>query len=209
MTAFTAAGTTGDGSLTIDSVPRAVAAGTALSSQVRVGAFLRLRLTLDAFGRIADDAVLAAGASLAAVCGAGVRASVSPAPSSSATPRHLPPTTPRRRRRRRRGAAEPRALGLQPVHRRPVAPRRPGQAGEPGCSTDGAADAAAGGSAGDGGPIPDTASLARAGRVIGLMALPLLVLMLLVIGYLAVQSRREYALPSDRGADRGIEEVAP
>jgi len=206
VTAFTAATATGDGSLTIDSVPRAVAVGTTLSTQVRVGAFLRLRLTLDVFGRIADDAVLAAGASLAAVCGAQVQASASPGASSSANPSApasddaSPTPSEGAGGAAGGGAASPSAAG---------GAHAPGQAGQPGtCSTDGVADAAAGG-AGDGGPIPDTASLARAGRVIGLMALPLLVLMLLVIGYLAVQNRRGYALRTDRGADRGIEEVAP
>jgi hypothetical protein len=208
VTAFTAATATSDGSLTIDSVPRAIAAGTTLSPQVRAGAFLRLRLTLDVFGRIADDAVLAAGASIAAVCGAGVQASTSPVPSSSASPSApatddaSPSASPSQ------GGGGAAGVGASASPSPAGSAQAPGQAGEPGCSTAGVADEA-GGSAGDGGPIPDTASLARAGRVIGLMALPLLVLMLLVIGYLAVQNRREYAVRADRGADRGIEEVAP
>jgi hypothetical protein len=207
VTAFSAATATGDGSLTIDSVPRAVAARTTLSSQVRAGAFLRLRLTLDVFGRIADDAVLAAGASLAAICGAGVQASASPGASSSANPSAPASDDPSPTPSQGSGGAAGAGSSASPSSAGGA--QAPGQAGQPAtCTTDGVADAAAGGGAGDGGPIPDTASLARAGRVIGLMALPLLILMLLVIGYLAVQTRRGYALRTDRGADRGIEEVA-
>ena len=212
VTAFAAASPTADGRLTIDSVPRSIAAGTALSPQVRAGAFLKLRLTLDAFGRIADDAVLAAGASLSAVCSPSVQQSSSPSPSSAASPggsasdgASPSPSD---------GGGGAAGSGATPSPSSSGGNQAGGSpAGQPGCSTDGAGsgagNAAAGaGTAGQGGPIPDTASLGRAGRVIGLMALPLLFLMLLVISYLAIQSWREYGLRSDRGSERGIEEVA-
>jgi hypothetical protein len=196
VSAFAAATVTGDGRLTIDSVPRSIAAGTSLSPAVRVGAFVRMRLTLDAFGRISDDAVLATGASLAAVCDASPNSSGAPSPSGS-------PATPSE------GAGGPAGVGSG-ASASPSSPDGTSSqgSGQGDCSPTGAGGAAAAPVAGDGGLIPDTASLGRAGRVIGLMALPLLMLMLLVIGYLAVQGRRGYTLGKGTVDDRGAEEVA-
>ncbi|HEX2193745.1 MAG TPA: hypothetical protein VHK63_02140, partial [Candidatus Limnocylindria bacterium] len=82
VNAVVAATATSDGRLVIDDLPRSIAAGERLSAQVRAGAFVRLRLTLDAFGRITDDVVLAVGVSRAAACGSGGAPSPSASPSA-------------------------------------------------------------------------------------------------------------------------------
>lgn len=69
VTALAAATPTADGRLVIGSLDRSIAAGTSLDAGVQAGAFLRLRLEIDAFGRITDEVVLAAGATLAEACG--------------------------------------------------------------------------------------------------------------------------------------------
>ncbi len=205
VNAFAAAAPTADGRLTIDSVPRAIAAGTTVSSAVRAGAFVHLRLALDAFGRITDDAVLAAGASLAAVCGmdtppdASGSANPSPSPApSDGTPSPAPSG----------GSGGGGGTAGSGSSASPAAGDG-GSAAEQGDCSPADGSPAAAPAAGAGGPIPDTASLGRAGRVIGLMALPLLMLMLLVIGYLAIQSRRGFKSSASGAGDGGAGEVAP
>jgi hypothetical protein len=200
--AAAAATPTSDGSLVIDSVPRSVAAGTSLSPAVRAGAFVRLRLMLDAFGRVADDAVLASGASLGAVCGRSGSTAPSPSPAqpgASASPE------PSGGGGAAAGAGESPAASDHPSgNQGQGAGQGSGQgSGQSTCSSSGAGDPQGAPAAGNGGPIPDTASLGRAGRVIGLMAVPLLALIVLVVGYLAVHGRlgpTPEGMPEDRAA---------
>lgn len=208
VTARAAATATSNGSLTIDGIQRSVAAGVSLSPQVQAGAFLRLRLTLDVFGRIADDVVLAAGASLAAVCGPQAVPTPSPAASGSAAPNPSGSTS-------ADPSASPSGAGAPSgsAAGSPSSSPDGAGAGNHGSCTDnesgqGAADAA--GAAGPaGGVVPDTASLARAGRVIGVMAVPLLMLVLAVIGsVLWQQHRMRAANASEAGAAGGGEVVS-
>ena len=80
VTAYAAATSTTNGHLTIGSVSKTIAAGASLSSSIRAGAFLKLRLTIDAFGRIASATVLKVGVSVADACG-----TTAPAPTAAPT----------------------------------------------------------------------------------------------------------------------------
>lgn len=98
VTTYVAAAATANGRLAIGSVDKKIAAGTALSSSVKVGAFLRLRLTIDVFGRIAGATVLKVGVSLADVCGTTATATPkptgTPAPGGSPAPGATPTPAP-------------------------------------------------------------------------------------------------------------------
>lgn len=192
VTAHAAATATTNGSLTIDGIQRSVAAGVSLSPQVRAGAFLRLRLTLDVFGRIADDVVLAAGASFAAVCGPQAVPTPTPAASGSSAPGGSSVPNPSGSpsadaSASPSGAGAPAgSAGASPTTRAEGAAA--GNAGS--CADEESGQAAAGSAGSEGGVVPDTASLARAGRVIGVMAVPLLMLVLAVFGSVLWQQHR-------------------
>jgi hypothetical protein len=85
----TATGTT-DGSLTVAGVARKLAPGADVDAAVHVGAYLKLRLNIDVFGRIAKASVLKVGISLADACDAAPAATenpgASPGPGSSGGP---------------------------------------------------------------------------------------------------------------------------
>ncbi|MEA2673331.1 MAG: hypothetical protein QOI92_523 [Chloroflexota bacterium] len=81
VTAYLAATAATDGSVTIGGVTRKIAAGANLDSGVHAGAFLKLRLTIDVFGRVAKASVLKAGVSIEDVCGSA--ATSTPAPSQA------------------------------------------------------------------------------------------------------------------------------
>lgn len=172
VTALTMATPTTDGRLVIGSLDREIAAGTTLSSDVQAGAFLRLRLEVDAFGRVADDAVLAVGATLAEACGD--------------APAAAPPTAPDD------GADTP-SIGvprfdldveLEGVLDAEITAPDDGTDAAPGEVTpapdSGTAPAAL--TADDTSLLPDTASLARTLRVVATTGIPLLLLLVGLIG---------------------------
>ncbi|HEX2625284.1 MAG TPA: hypothetical protein VHL56_00085 [Candidatus Limnocylindrales bacterium] len=118
VTAYAAATSTTDGSLTHAGVARKIAAGAGIDAGIAAGAFVNLRLTTDAFARVADATVLKAGATLAAACGSGAPLP-SPAPSSG------PGQTP--------GPGSSGGPGATPG---PTASAEPGTSGAPGASND-------------------------------------------------------------------------
>ena len=170
VTSYSAASSSQNGQLTIGSTGKTIAAGTQVDSQVRVGAYIKLRLTLDAFGRISDVTVLRVGASLADACeGASTvptptpspTPSVDPTPSPNATPTPDPNATPT-------ATADPNATPTPEVAPGEVCPPTNGQGS--------AGDAAAGGPGNGGGSapaLPDTATaVERAGQVMASAAVP-------------------------------------
>jgi hypothetical protein len=177
VTAFVDASNTTNGSLTIGGVHRVVRAGTDLSAQIKAGAYLRLRLKVDVFGRVADAIVLKVGVSLADAC----QAAASPAPSGSPDPGPGSPDP----------SGSPDASGSSD----PSASPSPSSSVLPGvvenpCAPKGNGDAAGRPVAGGGGIIPDTASLGRTAAVLAVSAVPLLLLLLGVAGWVLQQRRR-------------------
>jgi hypothetical protein len=85
VTAYAAASSTTNGHLTIGSVSKTIAAGATLSSSIKLNAYLKLRLTIDAFGRIAGATVLKVGVSVADACG-----TTAPAPTAAPTSTPVP-----------------------------------------------------------------------------------------------------------------------
>jgi hypothetical protein len=81
--AFTAATSSTNGYLAIGALDKVVAAGTTVSSAVYVGAVVKLRLSVDAFARVANIAVLKVGATVAETCGGGTP---DPTPTWTAAP---------------------------------------------------------------------------------------------------------------------------
>jgi hypothetical protein len=174
VTAFADATDASNGSLTFAGTRLSIRAGTDLSAQIRAGAFVRLRLWVDALGRIADATVLKDGTSLADACVAAARQSpvASAQPSAGDGALQSPSGSP---------AASPISSVL------------PGTVTNSGGSADGG-DGAGGPASGQqgGGLVPDTASLARTASVIGMSAVPFLV-MLAGIGASVGYRRRERA----------------
>jgi hypothetical protein len=168
---------TSDGSLTIGGIRHVLRSGTDLSSQVRAGAFVRLRLSVDAFGAVTDGTVLKVGASLAEACGPPVAPSPKPSPSGSDSGGPSASPSP---------AAVPSGGDASPSPSSSVEPAiagNPGAGGRPGNGVQGA------GAGGDG-LIPNTASLMRTASVIVAAAVPLLILLGATGVALLVQRRR-------------------
>jgi hypothetical protein len=183
VTAFLAATDTSNGRLSFAGLDRPVAAGTHLSSQIKVGAHLRLRLALDVFGRIADATVLAAGASLSDTCAAARNAatSASPDPGSEEQPgASASPDPGSGAQHGASGSGSPSpSAGVLGVH-----------ATNADCA-DAAANPegrAAGG--GGGGIVPDTASLLRTGLALVATSVPLVLLIVGLGGWLLYQRRQ-------------------
>lgn len=176
-----------DGRLAIAGVERPIAAGTTLSEQVQVGACVTMRLSLDAMGRIVNGAVLAADGSLTSGCGAdaadaptagrvGAAAAANAGDGSDGDEGgslsfllDLFGTL--------AAAAGPRAVDdpTEPPSR--PAETAPSTGDEPAAPAVAAAAAPAA-PGGQGGFLPDTASLARAGAVVAITAVPLLVMLM-------------------------------
>lgn len=204
VSAFTQPSATQNGSLTIGGTSRSIAAGADIDSRVQAGAFLRLRLTLDAVGRITDATTLRVGVSVSDACSVGA-IPPSPAPTSEPAPTPAPtpefpvgPTPP--------PSGAPGAATPAPSPAFPGGPT-PNPQGDPGsgevCSpADGDGPAAAGGSQGDAPAdaapdLPDTASaVERAGLVIASAAIPFL---LFLVGMFVITAaawwRRQEARP--------------
>jgi hypothetical protein len=87
--AYVAATASNDGRIRIGAVDRTIAAGTDVAASVEVDAYVDLRLTIDAFGRVAKVTVLKVGATLAQACGG-----PAPTPAPTATPRPSATPTP-------------------------------------------------------------------------------------------------------------------
>jgi hypothetical protein len=169
---------TTDGSLTLAGTHYTVRAGPDLSAQIRAGAFVRLRLMLDAFGRVADATVLKVGASLADACHAAAEpsADASAEPSASQSGKASPSESP---------AASPSSSVRPGVLTNPNAPGDDGVGmGRPGSGQEG------------GGIVPDTASLGRTATVVALSAVPFLV-MLAAIAVSVALRRREAAVRAE------------
>jgi hypothetical protein len=180
VTALIAATPTTDGRLVIGTLDREIAAGTALASEVRAGAFLRLRLVVDAFGRVADDAVLAVGATLAEACGTAPEGPPAAPPDDDADTGAVDVGIP--------WADLEAELDLEgvldaeitaPEDDADTAPA-PGDDEVPAAPESGTAPAAE--TADDPGVLPDTASLGRTLRVVATTGIPLLLLLVGLIG---------------------------
>jgi hypothetical protein len=169
---------TSNGSLAIAGTRLAVRAGTDLSEQVRVGAFVRLRLSVDVFGRIADAKLLKVGTSLADACQAEAQPSANASSAPGASAAESPSLSP---------AAVPTFSVLPGIVTNPNAPNDGDATGRP------AGDQEA---QGNGGIVPDTASLARTASVIALSAVPFLVMLAAIAISLA---RRRHVATGDRG----------
>lgn len=190
VTAYAAATSTSTGSITIDRTSRAVAAGTSLSSSINVNAYLKLRLTLDAYLRITDAAVLKVGVSLSDVCGSSTIPI--PTPTSGAPP----PTS-----------ATLDASGGPYPSGSPVPNVQLDASDEPqatagskgGRSNVGVSDdpkTAVAASTDAGQIVPDTASLGRAGMAVLQVSLPLLLLLAGLITRELVLRRRRLVSPA-------------
>jgi hypothetical protein len=93
VTAYVKPTATTNGRLAVGNQDRTVAAGSSLDAAVKAGAYLRLRLTVDAFGRVSDAVVLKVGASLSQAC-TNTAPTPTPTPGSNPTPTPTPNPTP-------------------------------------------------------------------------------------------------------------------
>jgi len=202
VAAFAAATATTDGSLSIGSVVTTVAAGAVLSSQVRAGAYLHLRLTVDAFGRVSDDVVLGAGATLSSVCGNATQPTTSPGPggtpgptpSGSGSPAPSGSASPAPS-----GSSSPSPSGSQAATTGSPSPST-GTCGTAVAGTT-SGTAAGGGVDGTSGPLPDTASFARTGGLVLATSIPLAVIAgLLALAWAIADRRRGRGLPTAPGS---------
>jgi hypothetical protein len=196
VAAFAAANSTSDGHLTIGSVSKSIAAGTGLSASVKAGAHLRLRLVIDAFGRIDDAVVLKVGVSLADACSTAAPTN-SPSPTGSPSPSGSPSPT-----------AAPTASPSPTPMSSPAPSATPSgevdPSGDPGSSPEPTGGAGGiidehcgpGGPGGEvadltGGVIPDTASLERAGSIAAAASVPFALLAgAMAFGYVLSGIRR-------------------
>jgi hypothetical protein len=168
--------TTG-GSLTLAGTQFAVRAATDLSAQIRAGAFVRLRLMLDAFGRVADATVLKVGTSLADACQSAEPSAPEPSTDASAEPSDSESAGPSSSES---PAVSPSASVLPGIVNNPDAPGDDGAGmGRPGSGQE------------DNGIVPDTASLARTATVVALSAVPFLVMLAGIAAFVALRRRNE------------------
>ena len=176
VTAFVAAGSTSNGSLTIAAIQRPIAAGAALSSQIKASAYLRLNLKLDVFGRVADAVVLKVGVSLADAC----RGAATPptGPGSSALPNPSDEGDPSPSQSGEEGGPSPSQSSDEGTE--------PGNAG---CVSDGTHGTVGRPADDPNGFLPDGASFGRAASLMAAMALPLLLLLLGLAGWILYQRR--------------------
>jgi hypothetical protein len=175
-----------NGSLTIAGLRYVVRAGTELTAAVRVGAFLKLRLSVDALGRVADAVVLKVGTSLADACEAAAEPTSGAGPSGgNGNPEPSPSA----------GNGGPAGGAASPG---PTASVLPGTVTNPN-SPLGERDTSPGaqGAGTGGGIVPDTASLGRTATVLALSAVPLLIMLSGVAAWVLANRRRQSL--GDRG----------
>ena len=91
VTAYAKATATTNGSITIGGVNRTIAAGADVAASVKLNAYLRLRLDVNAFAWVTDVTVLKIGVSVSDACGG---ATPSPSPTPSPTPTTAPTGSP-------------------------------------------------------------------------------------------------------------------
>jgi hypothetical protein len=174
VTAYAAATNDSDGSITVGGVSKVIAAGANVDSDVEANIYVKLRLTLDAFGRVSKAKVLKIGASLDDACGTegpdptaeppvepgptdGPDATDDPDPSASSDPSVAPgPSS-------APDPSEPPFLGVDDDLDT--------------CDDDVAGAAGDGGSGGT--LLPDTNALGRAAGVVAMNAIPLIAIGLL------------------------------
>jgi|GEM_PF-5367281 hypothetical protein len=174
VTAYVAATGTIDGSITIGGVNRKIAAGADIDSQVHAGAFLKLRLMIDVFGRVAKGSVLKVGVSIEDVCGSSVVPTPAPSegPGASAGP-----------------SASPAASGAPDASAEPGASGGPGASSAPDATVSPTQEVAGletcGSGVGGGTPglndtiMPDTDAIGRVTGIVAANLLPLLAVGLL------------------------------
>jgi hypothetical protein len=207
VTAYGAATATSDGTLTIGGIARKIAAGADIDGQVKAGAFLKLRLVIDAFGRVANATVLKAGLSIDDVCG--TSAGQTPAPSQAPGASQGPGASPA-------PSTGPSASASPGASAQPGSSDEPGATAAPDATQNPTQDVAGlqtcGSGIGGGTPglndtiLPDTDAIGRATGIVAANVLPLLAVGLL--GGLAAwyrNRRRNGPLP---GADGSIDEDA-
>lgn len=189
VTAYAAAGSTTNGSLTIAGLHKVIAAGADIDTKVKAAAYLKLRLTVDAFARIAKATVLKVGISVDDACGTGS----TPAPTQNPGPTQGPGFT------QEPGATTDPGPTQAPGHTpgpggtdAPDATDGPGASDDPdpsaaptptqvvGGVTDDCTDNTANANTTDTGTLlPDTDSLGRAAGVVATNAIPLIAVGLL------------------------------
>ncbi|HUG86820.1 MAG TPA: hypothetical protein VMM13_19780, partial [Euzebya sp.] len=218
VTAFAAASANQNGSLTIGGMSKTIAAGGDVDSRVEVGAFVKLRLTLNAIGQINEVTVLRVGVSLSDACdGPSATASPTPTPTpvsspgTTPSPTPTPGTTPSPTPTPEPGATPtPTPVDVLGPTPDPIAsPTSDGGPTEVCPPVDGGPTAAGGDAGGsNSGPapeLPDTASaVERAGRVIASAAVPfMLFLMGIFVATAIAWWRRQtaYALAVEEAAE--------
>jgi hypothetical protein len=221
--AYAAATSNNDGELDIGGIDRTIKAGTDVDSRVEAGAYVKLRLTLNANAKITDVAVVRIAGSLADACGSGEPASPPPTNGPTAAPTATPqtpggptppptPITP--------GGPTPTPVtpgGPTPTPETPGGPTPVPTAETPGgptpiptaetpggpaptpsgdvCGPDGNGVASSGSGSNSAPDLPSAASpIQRASQVVAIAAVPSLVFgALLVLGSVAAWSRRRAA----------------
>ena len=223
VTAYAAATSTTNGSLTLGGINRTIVAGADVDGGVGVGAYVKLRLETDVFARVAKATVLKAGASLNDACGDGGSPSSTPGASQNPGSSQGPGASQNPGQSQNPGSSgHPGATQNPGPSQGAGATEGPGSSGEPGATQppssgeEGVIDCTSGVGGtgnvkgnGDGGTLlPSTDALGRATGVIASNAIPLLAIGLL--GGLAAwyRNRRRFdEVPYD---DTGIaiEDVA-
>ena len=187
VTAFVAATNTSNGSLTIAGARRTIAAGADLSTKIKARAYLRLRVAVDVFGRVADATVLKVGVSLADAC----QAAATPDPSGSPDPDPSGSPDPS-------SSGSPNPSGSAAPS--PASSVLPGLGTNQDCVSGGTSGAQGRPADGDNGILPDTASFGRAATVLVVTAVPLLLLLLGVATWVIYQQRQKFAPDGDEVA---------
>ncbi|HXG25456.1 MAG TPA: hypothetical protein VNL94_01195 [Candidatus Binatia bacterium] len=196
VTAYVAATPSVDGSLTIAGIVRKIRAGADVDAGVAVGAYLKLRLTVDVFGRIAKLTVLKVSVSLSDACdatsptptqdpGQSQQPGQSQAPDQSQQPGQSqePGTSPDPGTSQDPGSS----AGADESHE-PAGPTEPPTAGGPTCVDSGVGSVTA---EGDGGTLlPSTDALGRATRILVSNAIPLIAIGMLSAFAAWYRSRR-------------------
>jgi hypothetical protein len=202
VTAYGAATSTGDGTITHGGVARKIAAGADVDSRVAAQASLKLRLTLDAFGRISRVTVLKVGVSVDDACGVS-----QPAPSQGPGQSQGPDAS---------GAPE--GSPSPGASQGPGSSRVPDGSPSPTQDTVGFVDdclsgiGAGGIDPSDDTLLPDTDAIGRASGVIAANALPLIAIGLLggLFAWNRQRQRRDELAaegPSSAGGDSSIGEA--
>jgi hypothetical protein len=184
VTAYAAATSNNNGAITIGGVSKVIASGADVDGDVEAQAYLKLRLRIDAFGRVSRATVLKVATSVDDACGT-ASGTPDPNPSQGPNPTQQPGSTPNPNPTQGPSASsDPGASpGASPS---PGASNGPDPSAQPSqdaggitddCTT-GSTSADAGGH-GNGSLLPDTDSIGRAAGVVVTNAIPLIAIGLL------------------------------